>query len=79
MNKTSEQYEQEIEELKSFYDFITQDLKRELSEMADKKSMQAAFHNKYRKESEYLQTRVQELEQLVISQKESENKKGGNE
>lgn len=77
MEKTSEQYEKDIAELKAFYDFLAEDLKRELAEMADKKSMQAAFHNKYRKESEYLQAKVIELEQIIVSQKESESKKGG--
>lgn len=79
MDKTAEQYEQEIAELKSFYDYLVQDLKHELSEMADKKSMQAAFHNKYRKEAEHLRGRVQQLEEKIISQKETENKLGGNE
>lgn len=79
MDKTGEQYEQKIAELKSFYDYLMQDLKHELAEMADKKSMQAAFHSKYRKENEHLQARIQQLEEMVINQKEFENKLGGSE
>lgn len=78
MEKTSEQYEKETTELKAFYEYLTADLKHELAEMADKKSMQAAFHNKYRKESEYLQKKVQELEQIIINQRESEHTKEEN-
>lgn len=63
--KLKEQHQAELQQVQSFYNDIIMDLKGQIADMADQKSVQVAYNAQHQRTIQALQKHIQELESQV--------------